>query len=104
MTIAGDCVFAEVCVNRALALALYFGNTNFIAESRLAVKMVVELAESEGYDMTQAPDWNAIQSFMNGGGDDDGQENSMIEDANIVSKPVSIPNSVVFSAPIISSR
>lgn len=77
----------EICINRALTLALYFGNTNFIDESRLAVKKVVELAEGEGYDMTQAPDWRAIQSFVKGSGD--GGEDSVMEDASVASKPVS---------------
>lgn len=86
MTLGDERFPVEVCINRALALALYFGNTNFIAESRLAVKKVVELAESEGYDMTQAPDWRAIQSFMNGGNN---EEDTVMEEASHASKPVS---------------
>lgn len=88
LAIGKDIVPVEVAINRALSLALYLGNTGYVAESRLAVQKVVDLAESEGYDMTRMPQWKAIESYMKSGGDEG--EDSVMQDASLVSKQVSL--------------
>lgn len=75
----------EVSINRSLSLALYLANTGAIPESRQACQNVIAAVKKRGYDISRTLHWEAIQRFL-----EDGGEDSVMSDATHNAKQVSI--------------
>lgn len=83
-SIASVDVPVEVSINRAISLGLYLANTGSIPEARQACQNVITLTAKHGYDISRTLRWDAIEKFL-----EDGGEDSVMGDATQNAKTVS---------------